>query len=94
MKINTHGLKLKNLRKVCGATENHGWYSGHDEIFYDTATGEISLTYHISDNSWTVSNDPDVIFIRKSRRHMTMQEIADAIYAAINRKENDHETVL
>ena len=86
-KVNTHGLKIVGLRKASGNTENYGYYSGlYQEIFYDKATGEVWTIMQISlgQNSWTVYHDPEVVKICNASNHMTMQEIADAIYNAVN----------
>lgn len=82
MTVNTHNLKMIGLKKASGETRNYGDYSDrYDEILYNLATGEITTRYHVSlgQNSWTQISDPDVIRICNAQRHMTMQQIADAI---------------
>lgn len=84
--INTHGLKIKGLRKASGSTQNYGYYSGHyDEVFYNRKTGEVWTVYQYSlgQNSWTKYHDPNVIKICNASQHMTMQQIADAIHEAM-----------
>lgn len=84
--INTHGLKIIGLRKASGNTEDYGYYSGqYNEVFYDRATGEVwtKYQYSLGQNSWTVYDNPDVVKICNTSRHMTMQELADAIYGAV-----------
>lgn len=81
--INTHGLKIKGLRKASGATTNYGAYSPeYIEIFYDRNSGEVWTVYQCSlgQNNWTVYDDENVIKVCNTSRHMTMQEIADAIH--------------
>lgn len=82
MKLNTYGMKMKGLKKVSGQTMNYGDYSGkYDEVFYDRATGETwtVFQYNLGGNSWTEYSDENVVKICDAYRHMTMQELADAI---------------
>lgn len=81
-KINTYGITIKGLKKASGETCNYGAYSAqYDEIFYDRTTGEVWTKYQVSlgQNSWTEYHDKDIMWICNTQRHMTMQEIADAI---------------
>ena len=83
-KINTHGLKMKGIKKASGDTCNYS--SGHYiQISYDTETGDIMTDYHYSlgRNSWTQYHDPAIITICTTDYHMTMQDIADAIAEAV-----------
>lgn len=85
-KVNTHGLKIKGLKKVSGETENYGEYSSmYAEIFYDRATGEVWTVHQcsIGHNTWTEYHDENVIKIGDTSSHMTMQEIADCIYKEV-----------
>lgn len=86
MAINTHGLTIKGLRKASGETQRYNDASSYDEIFYDRSTGEVWTRYQYSlgQNSWTEYHDADVIKVCNAVRHMTMQEIADAINDALN----------
>lgn len=82
-KVDTHGIKIKGLKKASGNTENYGYYSGkYDEVFYDRKTGEVWTVsqYSLGQNTWTVYDDPNVIKVCNASNHMTMQEIADMIY--------------
>lgn len=86
-KIDTHGLKIKGLKKASGETANYGAHSDlYDEIFYDCATGEVWTKFQCSlgQNSWTEYHDVNIIKIGNTQRHMTMQELADAIWEAVN----------
>lgn len=88
-KVNTHGLKLKGLKKASGATENYGYYSGmYDEVFYDTKSGEIWTVFQSSygQNSWTEYHDPSVIKVCNASSHMTMQQLANAIRDALDER--------
>lgn len=82
MKLNTYGMKIKGLKKASGETRNYGDYSDrYDEVFYNRASGEVWTVYQVSlgGNSWTEYHDPDIIKICNAYRHMTMQQLADAI---------------
>lgn len=84
MTINTHDLNLRDLKQASGKTVNWPQGSGGStQIAWNRATGEIITTDHIGD-SWTQYEDPDIITICHTDRHMTMQEIADAIAQAID----------
>ena len=83
MAINNHGLRINGLKKASGCTENYGPYSGsYVEIFYCKTSGDVLVNYQYSlgHNSWTVYDDPDIVKICNTSRHMTMQQIADAIH--------------
>lgn len=85
-KVDTHGLKIKGLRKASGETCNYGECSGmYDEIFYDRATGEVWTVFQCSlgQQWWTRYHDENVLKVGNTQRHMTMQEIADAVYEAV-----------
>lgn len=79
-KLNYHGLKITGLRAASGSTCK---WAGYDEVFYDTCTGEVWVVSH-ADCGWsTTYRDRDVIRVCGASRHMTMQEIADAVYKAV-----------
>ena len=83
-KIDTHGLRIKGLRKASGETDwgnpRHGNYT---EIFWDQRTGEVWGVHQVSfgHNSWSEYHDPDIVKVCIADDHMTMQAIADAIWA-------------
>lgn len=80
--VNTHNLAMKGLRKASGETENYGSYSDkYNEIFYNLETGEVWTKFQCSlgQNSWTTYHDANIIKVCNTSRHMTMQQIADAI---------------
>lgn len=80
MAINTYGLTIKGLRKASGETVNWQRNSGcRTEIFYDREMGEVWTVDQVSENSWTEYRNPSIIKICTTSKHMTMQEIADAI---------------
>ena len=83
MKVDKHGLKMIGLKRASGQTFDFGDYSPqYCEIFYNTKTGDVWTVYHYSvgRNSWSHPLDPAVEKICTTDRHMTMQEIADAIF--------------
>lgn len=85
--LNTHNLVIKGIKKASGATTN--WWlcsGGYTEIFYDTETGEVWTVDQVSlgHNSYTVYDNPAIIKVTETEVKMTMQEIADAVYRAVN----------
>lgn len=85
-KINMHGLEMVGLKKTSGETEDYGAYSpNYNEIFYNLETGEVWAKFATSlgQNSWTEYDDKAIIKICNTSRHMTMQEIADAIAESV-----------
>lgn len=82
-KVNTYGLKIIGLKNASGNTEDYSFSSGmYDEIFYNVETGEVWTVFHcsIGRNSWTEYHNPNIRRICFTDKHMTMQEIADAIH--------------
>lgn len=87
-KVNKYGLKMVGLKKVSGETKDYGHYSGmYSELFYDRASGEVwsVFQYSLGQNTYTLYHDRSIIKICNTSRHMTMQEIADAIHARTER---------
>ena len=81
--INKYGLKMHGLKKASSETVNwkaRGW---HTQISYDTESGDIYTNDHCGE-SWSVY-PPKVITICHTDRHMTMQQIADAIAESMAR---------
>ncbi len=83
-KVNTHGIKMIGLRAACSESKIlTGYYGGsHLQISYDTKTGKILTGYHVG-NSYTVYDDPAVIWVCNLSDPSTMQEISDKIHAAV-----------
>lgn len=79
MKLDTHGLKIKGIKDACAATQDYGYGPGMTEIIYNRSTGEIRTKYFVDKNSWTAVEYPECTVAHTSE-HMTMQQIADAIY--------------
>ncbi len=88
-KLDTHGLKIIGLKRASGATKDYGPYDGrYNEIFYNRATGEVwtVFQYSLGQNSWSVYHDSNIIKIENTTRHMTMQDLADAISNVVTRR--------
>lgn len=86
-KVNKHGMKINGLKAASGYTENYSHYSGsYVELFYDKSSGDVwgKFQHSLGQNSWTDYHDPDVIKVCTTSRHMTMQQIADAIFDRVN----------
>ena len=86
MKLNTHALKMKGLRKISGESKvlKGGAYSTHCfEIFYDMSSGEAYYEEHIG-NGCCVCNNADVITCGRIYSPCTMQELADLIYREVD----------
>ena len=77
---------MHGLKSASGNTKNYG-RGCYIQISYNTRTGgEVLTDYHCSlgGNSWTEYHDRDITTIKNTSRHMTMQEIADAIAREID----------
>lgn len=86
--LNLHGLKIKGLKKASGETETYTQRDGrYNEIFYDRESGEVWTMFQccLGQNSWTQYHNKNIIKVCNTSKHMTMQEIADAIYSAVNK---------
>lgn len=79
MTINKHGIKMTNLKDISRRTVNNA--AGYSQISYDRSTGELLETWHAGSNmtSWTEYHDPSIIHVCDTSRHMTMQQLADAV---------------
>lgn len=87
MKVDKHNLKMVGLREAAGETKGlRGYFSGeYVQISYDRDDGEILTNYHYSlgQNSWSDYHCESIITVCFASDPMTMQEIADAIYDAV-----------
>lgn len=81
--LNTYGLKIRNIKAVSGSTVDNP--AGYSQISYDTATGELLETWHAGSpmTSWTQYREGSVITVVNTSRHMTMQQLADAVHMAL-----------
>lgn len=82
--INKHGLTIKGLRKASGDTGVCPG-SSYSQIFYDLADGQVWERYNYTSNNWTTYHSNTIIAVCSTRKHMTMQEIADAVAEAVAR---------
>lgn len=78
MALNTYGIKMIGLRKTSGATINSS--NGYSQISYDKATGQLLESWHVG------SPIHDVIHVCNTSRHMTMQQLADAVHCALTHR--------
>ena len=81
-KTNTHGLKMRGLRTVCGETKRLNPYDcKYLQINYNKKTGEIWSDFFCDlGGSWhTRYHDDDIITCGTVNRPCTMQELADFI---------------
>ena len=81
--LNTYGLKMNGIKKASQDTADWDTRSGgYEELFYNINSGNVWAVTQVSigQNSWTEYDDPSIIKIMNSTKHMTMQEIADAIF--------------
>ena len=67
--------------RASGETINYGNTGWHTQISYDMETGDV-YTDLLLGESWS-EYPPEVITVCHTTRHMTMQEIADAIARAM-----------
>ena len=84
MKVNTYGIKMINLEEISKATVNNRY--GFSQIDYDRSTGELLESWHAGnpDSNWTEYHDPNVIRVCCTRRHMSMQRLADSVRDALD----------
>lgn len=99
MKINKHGLIIKNLRKVAGElqanlSKSNTYYSGiYMQVDYNVETGELIAAYHYSlgHNNWTVYHDKNFVRIGNYIKPCTMQElVTDIINQLIDNKQMEN----
>lgn len=81
-KVNRHSLRLIGLRRASGETYPCGFPSRVD-VFYDRFTGEVFTQWHSCENSWSEFASSNFVFVCSTRVHLTMQEIADKVYARL-----------
>lgn len=83
-KIDKHGLNIKGLKKASGETFDCD--NCYNELFYDRSTGEVWVLFQAGriGSSQTKYHDEDIVKIDDISCHLTMQEIADSIFRALN----------
>lgn len=80
-------LKIKNIKQAAGNTANWPASSGgYTEVFYNRETGEVWTVDQVSlgRNGWTQYDDPAIVKVCDTERHMTMKQIRTAIEEAVN----------
>lgn len=89
--LNTYGLRMSGLRTVAGETKSlSGPYSPeYLQLNYDRSTGEVwtDFFFSVGHNDWAVYHDKNILNCGNLCSPHTMQEIADAIHAAIQQTE-------
>lgn len=85
MAVDKHGLKMVGLKQTSGCMTETDSDSKYYEVFYDTASGKVWALYHysIGRSEWTEYEDKHILRIIFTSEHMTMQELADEIHAAV-----------
>jgi hypothetical protein len=81
--LNTHGIKMHGIKAAAHETTHAAPYGAYIQISYNPATGDVLTAYHVSGNSWTQYQDPEIIHICNAHERMTMQAIADAVAEAV-----------
>lgn len=76
--LNKHGLKIINIKKAAGATEDWNGTDLENCLYYDRTNGYV-MCLHLGQNNWAEWHDPDIICIAHTPDRMTMQQIADSI---------------
>lgn len=81
-KVNTHGLVIKGLRAACQSTLDwrHGY---HTQLCYNVKSGEVFGLYQTEGSYRPYEAEEGIITVARATEHMTMQEIADAVYKAV-----------
>ena len=81
MKIDKHGLTIRGLKAASGKTYNEPRYSDwHHDVMYNRETGEVWTDNIYGRNTWQEYNDPSIVRLVKTDRHLTMQDIADEVH--------------
>lgn len=84
--VNNHGVRLAGIRRACTETRwlTPGAIAGgcHVQVSYDTEHGQVMAQY-CAPGERHVYHDPEVISVCMAYAPMTMQEIADAVAAAL-----------
>lgn len=82
-KLNKHGLKIVGIKKASSETRELGYTGVVNIIKYDRETGTIWTVAETSNTFWRFSADSTIMEVCRSAHHMTMQDIADALYCTI-----------
>ena len=82
-KLDRHGLNIVGIKSASSDTRELGCSGCVNVIKYNRETGEVWSTCVTSSTYWRFASDNPCIEVCRSTHHMTMQEIADAVYCAI-----------
>lgn len=84
--INTHGLNI-NIAAIRSANKEISGGAPRGcryDIFYDPDDGSVWAKFFVSENSWSVYHDQNIVRVCSTCRPMSAQSIADAIAATVN----------
>lgn len=82
MAVDKHGLKINGLKAASGDTQNY--YGGFvNQVYYNMKTGGVIVRFRFHTSSYIDYGNADIIFVCKSDHHLTMQEIANAIWRRV-----------
>lgn len=85
--VNTHGLVMKGLEYTSNETRYYTPQSLlFDEIWYDTKDGRVwsSFQFSVGRLNWKYIPRDGIIQVCRTAKHMTPQELADAVYREVN----------
>ena len=93
-KVDKHGLNIKGLKKASGDTFDCN--NCYNELFYDRSTGGVWVLLQAGriGSSQTKYHDEDIVKIDDISCHLTMQEIADRIFMALDDIKHNRERLL
>lgn len=81
-KVDTHNMKMVGLKKASQFTDTDYSHGRYVQFAYDPSDGEIITKFH-TQNSWSEFHDKNIIPAGGTTRKLTMQEIADKIFQAV-----------
>lgn len=82
-KLNKHGLNIVGIKSASSDTRELGYTGVVNIVKYNRETGKVYVAHETSNTYYRFDADCPVIEVCRSTRHMTMQEIADAIHRAV-----------
>lgn len=88
-KINVYGMNINMKALAAAARDTETNTNGNNHIIYNTESGNIYNVWIPSPAYWSAPSDIDgiavdnIACVARTNRHMTQQQIADAIYNAV-----------
>lgn len=73
------GYKIIGVREAAARTHNHWGNSWHYQVFYDTESGEVWTSEIYGLNNWLKPHSESVYSVLDTQRHVTMNEIKEAV---------------